>query len=398
MRDGLTIIDTDTHVWPSVEVLKRYADQKLLDRWEGELAHYERRVELPLTYGDPEGPWTNLSIEPRGFLREVGEKSHLEEKLGAGGRAALEGKIRGLVVTEDSPTYGVGHDNAEGRIADMDREGVDVHLLIPGTWPQSVTVCPTDVATGLYESYARYMADFCSIDTGRLKSLLQLTGEDVEWSVRHIEDCADQPSVAGAMLALAEGFPIDDPDLEPIWAAMAAADLPLLHHSFFYEPPYFPGYRDVWDNIVVARTAAHPWGAQLRLAYLLLSGVFDRYPNFRVGFSETGCGWLPEWLLRLDGQSRHLKSKGPALSMLPSEYAQAGHVYCGIELYEGRKIYDYVDSVLGDGVLMYQSDFPHAQCRFPDSPGSALKWGIEDDAKREKLFSGNATRFLRMAA
>ena len=122
MRDGLTIIDTDTHVWPSVEVLKRYADQKLLDRWDDELAHYERRVELPLTYGDPDGPWTNLSIEPRGFLREIGERSQLEEKLGAGGRAALEGKIRGLVVTDDSPTYGVGHDNAEGRIADMDRE------------------------------------------------------------------------------------------------------------------------------------------------------------------------------------------------------------------------------------------------------------------------------------
>ncbi|MYJ34739.1 MAG: amidohydrolase family protein, partial [Acidimicrobiaceae bacterium] len=254
MRDGLTIIDTDTHVWPSVEVLKRYADQALLDRWDAELAHYERRVELPLTYGDPDGPWTNLSIEPRGYLREIGEKSQHEEELGAGGRAALEGKIRGLVVTEDSPRYGVGHDNAEGRIADMDREGTDVHLLIPGTWPQSVTVCPTDVGTGLYESYQRYMTDFCSIDTGRLKSLLMLTGEDVEWSVRHIKEHGDGPSVAGAMLALAEGYPIDDPDLEPIWAALADADLPLLHHSFFYEPPYFPGYRDVWDNIVVART------------------------------------------------------------------------------------------------------------------------------------------------
>ena len=74
---------------------------------------------------------------------------------------------------------------------------------------------------------------------------------------------------------------------------MADADLPILHHSFFYEPPYFPGYRDVWDNIVVARSAAHPWGAQLIVAYLLLSGVFDRYPNLRIGFSETGVGWLP---------------------------------------------------------------------------------------------------------
>lgn len=396
MRDGMRIIDTDTHVWPSVEVLKRYADPKLLACWNDELSQYERRVELPLTYGDPDGPWTNLSIEPRGYLREIGEKSHLEEKLGAGGRAALEGKIRGLTITDDSPTAGVGHDNAAGRIADMDREGTDVHLIIPGTWPQSVAVCPTHIAIGLYESYARYMSDFCSINTDRLKSLLLVTGEDPQWSVQHIEQHADDPAVSGVMLTLAEGAPIDDPDLEPVWAAIAHADLPLLHHSFFYEPPYFPGYRDVWDNIVVARTAAHPWGAQLRLAYLLLSGVFDRYPNLRVGFSETGCGWLPEWLLRLDGQSRHLKSKGPSLSMLPSEYARAGHVFCGIEFYEGVKVFDYVTSVLGDGVLMYQSDFPHAQCRFPDSPGVTLSWDIEDSEQRRKLFSGNATRFLRM--
>ena len=397
MRDQMTVIDTDTHVWPSVEVLKRYADSKLLGRWDDELARYERKVELPLTYGDPDGPWTNLSIEPRGYLREIGEKSHQEEKLGAGGRAALEGKIRGLVITEDSPTASVGHDNATGRLADMDREGVDVHLLIPGTWPQSVTVCPVDVAAGLYEAYARYMADFCSAAPDRLKSLLLVTGCDVEWSVDHIAANAGGPSVSGVMLSLAEGMPIDDPDLEPIWAAMAEADLPLLHHSFFYEPPYFPGYRDVWDNIVVARTAAHPWGAQLRLAYLLLSGVFDRYPNLRVGFSETGCGWLPEWLLRLDGQSKHLKSKGPALAMSPSDYARAGHVFCGIEFYEGEKIFDHVTNVLGDGVLMYQSDFPHAQCRFPDSPGVALAWNIPDQGQREKLFSGNAARFLRMS-
>ncbi len=397
MRDQMTVIDTDTHVWPSVEVLKRYADSRLLDRWDDELARYERKVELPLTYGDPDGPWTNLSIEPRGYLREIGEKSLLDEELGAGGRAALEGKIRGLVITEDSPTAGVGHDNAAGRLADMDREGVDVHLLIPGTWPQSVTVCPTDVAVGLYEAYARYMTDFSSAAPHRLKSLLLVTGCDVEWSARHIAANADGPAVSGVMLSLAEGMPIDDPDLEPIWAAMADADLPLLHHSFFYEPPYFPGYRDVWDNIVVARTAAHPWGAQLRLAYLLLSGVFDRYPNLRVGFSETGCGWLPEWLLRLDGQSKHLKSKGPALAMAPSDYARAGHVFCGIEFYEGEKIFDHVTNVLGDEVLMYQSDFPHAQCRFPDSPGVALAWDIPDQGQREKLFSGNASRFLRMS-
>ena len=290
MRDGYRIIDTDTHVWPSMEVLKRHADAELLAKWDDALGKYERTVAKPLTFGDPLEPWTNLSIQPRAYKREIGEKSQGEEELGAGGKAALEGKIRNLEITERSPRAGVGHDNSAGRLEDMDREGIDVHLLIPGTWPQSATVLPPDIAVGLYEAYARYMWDFCSPDPSRLKSALIVTAADPEWSAKHIKNNAAQPSLSSVMVTLPQGTPIDDPDLEPIWAAMADADLPILHHSFFYEPPYFPGYRDVWDNIVVARSAAHPWGAQLIVAYLLLSGVFDRYPNLRIGFSETGRG------------------------------------------------------------------------------------------------------------
>ena len=146
MRDGYRIIDTDTHVWPSMEVLKRHADAELLAKWDEALGKYERTVAKPLTFGDPLEPWTNLSIQPRAYKREIGEKSQGEEELGAGGKAALEGKIRNLEITERSPRAGVGHDNSAGRLEDMDREGIDVHLLIPGTWPQSATVLPPDVA------------------------------------------------------------------------------------------------------------------------------------------------------------------------------------------------------------------------------------------------------------
>ena len=396
MRDGYRIIDTDTHVWPSMEVLKRYADKELLSKWDEALGKYERRVEQPITFGDPLEPWTNLSIQPRAYQRGIGEKSEKEEELGAGGKGALEGRIKKLNIDENSPRAGVGHDNSEGRLLDMDREGVDVHLLIPGTWPQSATVLPTDIAVGLYEAYARYMWDFCSADPSRLKSAMPLTGRDPDWSVKQIKNNASQPSLSSVILTLPQGMPIDDPDLEPIWAAMADADLPLLHHSFFYEPPYFPGYRDVWDNVVVARTAAHPWGAQLITAYLCLSGVFDRYPSLRAGFSETGVGWLPQWLLRLDMQSRHLVGSGPALKKKPSEYAQGGNIFCGIELYEGEAVARFVNEVLGDGVLMYQSDFPHSQCKFPDSPVGPLGWDVGGEEQKIKMLSGNAERYLRM--
>ena len=106
-------------------------------------------------------------------------------------------------------------------------------------------------------------------------------------------------------------------------------------HPFTYEPPYFPGYRDIWDNIVVARTAALPWNAQRFVAYLILGGILDRWPNLRVAFMETSAGWLHWWLKRLDMNMHYLSHAVdlPAKSLL--EYVRDGRVSCAIELYEG---------------------------------------------------------------
>jgi len=212
-----------------------------------------------------------------------------------------------------------------------------------------------------------------------------------------IKEYGDAKWVAAASVVLPEGTPIDEPDLNPIWSAMGDYDLPLLHHSFFYEPPYFPGYRDIWGNVVIARAAAHPWGAQRLLAYLTLSGMFDAFPNLRIGFAECIAGWLPSWLNRLEGQASYMASKVPYRKMTPTEYAQNGRIFCGIELYEGDAIAKSTIDLLGDGVLMYSSDYPHNQAEFPSSPDIVLTW--EPTLGRDnmtKLMSTNAERYMRI--
>ena len=47
--------------------------------------------------------------------------------------------------------------DAQLRLKDMDAEGVDQHLIIPGVWASACTALPPDMATLLYESYHRYM-------------------------------------------------------------------------------------------------------------------------------------------------------------------------------------------------------------------------------------------------
>ena len=53
--------------------------------------------------------------------------------------------------------------------------------------------------------------------------------------------------------------------------------------------------------------------------------------------------------------------------------------------------------MLGDGVLTYESDFPHPECTFPDSTDHVLAWkpALGESATR-KLMAENAMRFPRL--
>jgi predicted TIM-barrel fold metal-dependent hydrolase len=386
MRDGQRIIDTDTHVGPSIETLEQFAGPALRARWD-ELDPFRQ----PSTEGGH-----HLSIHPYPYRRKLGTSPEGAVAAGTGGASPLKGSVsRTSLPTPYTP--GVNDLNATGRLADMDLEGVDVHLIIPATFATAVSALDVELALEIYAAYHRYLEAYCSADAGRLKATMLVSGADPVRGAATIHEQSAQPHIASVTVVLPEGLPVDDPSLEPLWQAMHEHDLPLLHHSFFYEPPYFPGYRDIWGNVVIARAAAHPWGAERLTAYLILSGMFDRYPRLRIGFAECSAGWLPGWLVRLRGQAQYMKHAVPEIKLdEPLDYARAGHVFCGIELYEGETLAKAIVDVVGDGVLMYQSDYPHPGGEFPNSPKVVLGWTALGDETLRKIMCGNAERFLRM--
>ncbi|MGD9999770.1 MAG: amidohydrolase family protein [Ilumatobacteraceae bacterium] len=385
MKQGYKVIDTDTHVGPNLETLVEYASPRLKERWD-ELDGYRMAVS---------DGGHHLSISPFPYKRRLRQSTVLEESgTRAGGQTPLKGAVS--AVLDVPPVPGVNNLNSAGRLEDMDREGVDVHLIIPATFALAVTALDGEMASEIHAAYRRYIAEYCSVDPSRLKATVPVLADRAEESAAVVRELANEPWVAAITPVLPEQLPIDDPVLDPVWAAMNDADLPIMHHSFFYEPPYFPGYRDLWGNVVVARAAAHPWGAQRLLGYLVLSGLFDQYPNLRIGFAECSAGWLPAWLIRLRGQAAYMRNALPESVHDPVDYAKEGRIFCGIELYEGEEMAKSINDLLGDGVIMYQSDYPHNGCEFPNSPDIVLGWdGLGETAMR-KLMSENAERYLRM--
>ena len=83
------------------------------------------------------------------------------------------------------------------------------------------------------------------------------------------------------------------------------------------------------------------------------------------------------------------------LKMKPSEYLTSGRFFCSIERQEGEDMFRMVTAFLGDGALMYASDYPHSECQFPNSVDNVMAWKSLGRDTREKLFWGNATRFFR---
>jgi predicted TIM-barrel fold metal-dependent hydrolase len=398
MRQGVRVIDSDTHVNPSLDVLLRYADTDLRERAD-DLQPYTRMVKPQPGRGDAEDveAYRTLSIKPVRLQRVAGEKPPAPGPVGAD-RGFLSGRTQ--MATRQPVTARVAEDNAAGRLRDMDVEGRDIDFIIPGPWAYGAPALAPHLAKGLYRAYHRYMAEYCGADRRRLKSMVLALASDPAWSARVIAEHGKQDWVAAVWPLLPEGMPIDDPDLEPIWAAAAEADLPIMYHAFTIETPYFPGYRDVWDNPAMGRCAGQTWGGQRFLSFMLMGGMLDRYPNLRVGTLESGHGWLPHWLVRLTRQIDYVRgSVSPGLRHTPIEYAQMGRVFCSIDASEGVALTKAAIDQLGDHVLMFASDYPHPETIFPDHADAVIAWRRElGEAALQKLMWENAARFLRLTS
>ena len=132
MRQGFRVIDTDTHVNPTLEVLLRYADQDLRDHMD-ELKPFMRTVKPRPGQGDAEDQETAtiLSIKPLRYQRVAGEKLATTPTEPGGDRGFLSGRTH--MATRQPITARVAEDNARGRLQDMDTEGRDIDFIIPGT-------------------------------------------------------------------------------------------------------------------------------------------------------------------------------------------------------------------------------------------------------------------------
>src|SRR5437868_2970114 len=146
-------------------------------------------------------------------------------------------------------------------------------------------------------------------------------------------------------------------------AAVNDVQLPLHFHTF----PSVPQKVRMQQQGQVRRMAQFTSvaGFQMNLiniiAAIIGAGVLERYPNMRVGFGESGIGWLPYALDRMDFEFEDRFRD--LMKLKPSEYWRR---QCRATFQFDRIGAKLVED-MGIETLMWGSDYPHPDGVWPES-------------------------------
>jgi predicted TIM-barrel fold metal-dependent hydrolase len=266
---------------------------------------------------------------------------------------------------------------AEGRLAEMARDGVVAEVLVDGgTWG---ALADPEVGPAWAELTNDWAADTFGDHRDQIAVGINLPLADVDAAVDELERVAGQ----GPLLLpdIFPGRPYSSARWEPLWEAAAGLHVPVLLHvtggrapanaESVGSPESFFGSRDLVSGLTLISV-----GCAETISWFVLGGVLERHPDLQVVMTEGGAGWLA-WLMgyldfhhtqRWSSDEGIMRMMGfrdprPMISELPSHYMRR-QVKCSF-------IFDPVAIAMreytGTECLIWGNDYPHIEGVFPDS-------------------------------
>ena len=279
------------------------------------------------------------------------------------------------------------HDPAR-QLADMDAEGIDIAVLFPTAGLAIGNVRDPDLARLLATAYNSWLAEFCGAAPDRIKGVGIVALQETESATEELKRLVDLGMVAVQVPTYVAWRKLSDRALDPFYAAAERLEVPIAIHS----QPRDAAGTDRFDKFLAVHAVAHPFEQMIAMTQLIFGGVLERYPRLRVGFLESGAGWVPYWMDRLDEEwEKRGDVEAPLCPRPPSEYVKSGRCYFGVECGE-LTIPDAIGHV-GDRCLLYSSDNPHWDT---DWPHSVQKLRGRDDLTEEnkqRILCENAAEF-----
>ena len=371
MRDGFKVIDADRHVLEPSDMFDRYLPERFRGRVRVEGPNQTRRF----VDGEP------ISDSHRRPGREVKDFGFI-----------FAGSKRWRETFADA--LAAGFDPASN-LRDMDREGIDLSVLFPTLglyiiWRDNLD---PELSAAICRAYNTWLAEYCSADTSRLRGVAIIPLQDPARAVTELRHAKEKLGLVGIFWRPNKlcGRTLSSPDYFPIYEAASDLGVAVCVHE---------GARSVLPQAGSDRysefgrhIACHPLEQMLACLNLCADGVLERFPRLKVAHLESGCGWVPFWLERMDEHWEH-ESHGSARTTKekPSSYFKR---QCWVSCEAGEELVPCFVEHVGADYLTMATDYPHSDAidKFPELTVGALSANQKLSAEtRQKILWNNPAR------
>jgi predicted TIM-barrel fold metal-dependent hydrolase len=280
------------------------------------------------------------------------------------------------------------------RLEVMDAEGIDAVLLFPTLSSVPIAAIPDEgFGLALARGYNNWLTEFCQTAPDRLFGVAQVPLLHVDAAIAESTRAIVELQMKAIFLRPNPyaGRAWTDPIYDPFWIRVQDLGVPIAFHEGTFPRGMVTAGIDRFESFFFQHIVSHPFEQQLACLSLIAGGVLERFPRLRVAFMESGTGWLPYWLHRMDEHYETLGWMVPEITMLPSKYFSR---QCYISTEPGDSHVAGVAELIGADRILFASDFPHYDAVFPGAVQAFVaNCGLDSDGRRA-ILSGNAARLL----
>ena len=311
-----------------------------------------------------------------------------------------------------SETPGTGEPSQ--RLEEQDMDKLDAEILFPAVvvgpryWSK---VKDDELQNAIFRGWNDWVTEeYASYDRDRLIPIGAIPASGVDASVAELEHCSDLGMSAVCLTTFPNGGGRPQPEDDRFWAASLDRDIKVTIHVELdrsADPnPRFLDYPIEHEEALKHTELAFQVQRFARVGgtnvvQLVLSRLFDRFPDLQIGCLEFYLGWVPFFIEMADVRyNRHIhwseKLLGyKPLPAMPSEIITE-HFHWGFQQdRSGIELRHH----LGVDRLMWAADFPHQESDWPNSD-KVMAHNFHDVPADEvqKMTVDNAQRFFKIGA
>jgi predicted TIM-barrel fold metal-dependent hydrolase len=281
--------------------------------------------------------------------------------------------------------------NPKLRLEDMERDGLWVSVIY-GPLAVGLPIRDPELQRACYAAWNDWaVEEFSAVAPDRLCVLAFLPGSSPDAAAAELERCAG----IGHRGAILDMFDVDlcDPAWDRLWAAADHTGLPISFHIVGGTSSTLSYRIGKWQSAAYATVL--PLQLDEPLATMVFSGALERHPGLKLVLAESGIGWLPYFLARMDLEWENLRDKlDYAPRAAPSELFRKQVM----ATFEEDALAAQLIPLLGADACMWASDYPHTDSTFPHSLQAIEETlGALPEVDRHKITATNCARLYGFA-